>query len=146
MKNQNLYYLALPYQGSNEEKAKRTHLSMQANLYFLKKGISVFAPILYVNQIAEKLECNSLDERRAIIMPYLLNFLLKCAGMFLIEEAGWDKSWGVQQEVVFCVEHNIPIFRISPEEIEKETALAPSQPLSFEEAATLLEDLQRKSA
>jgi len=70
-----LYYLAVPYQGTEVEKKYRTDLSLQAAAEFLRQGIHIFAPLIYVNKIVEELDFPSLESRRASVMPYLFEFL-----------------------------------------------------------------------
>ena len=70
-----LYYQAVPYHGTEEEQTYRTEISLKAAAEFLRQGIHVFAPVIYVNQIVEKLDLPSLENRRNIVMPYLLDFL-----------------------------------------------------------------------
>ena len=116
--NQGLYYLALPYHGTEEQKAFRTELSLTAAAEFLRQGIHVFAPIIYVNQIAKSMQFSTQDQRRGVIMPYLLDFLKVSKGMVLVTTEGWKDSWGVRQELKFCQTHQIPVYKISPEQIE----------------------------
>ncbi len=112
-----LYYLALPYQGTEEEKKYRTELSLKAVTEFLRQGIHVFAPLNYVNKIVEELAFTSLEKRREIVLPYLLDFLRVSKGMVVINIDGWENSWGVQQEMKFCHEMQIPVYNMKPEQI-----------------------------
>lgn len=116
MKN-GLYYLAIPYNGSENQRQYRTELSLKAAAEFLRQGIHVFAPINYSNPIVDRLDLPSLSERRDIIMPYLLKFLHVSKGLILLTADGWRDSWGVQQELKFCQEHQIPIYKMSPEQV-----------------------------
>jgi len=134
-----LYYLAVPYQGSEEEKKYRTELSLKATVEFLRQGISLFSPVIYVNKIAEELNLPSLEKRREIIMPYLFEFLTVSKGLILITIDSWQKSWGVQQELKFCHESNIPVFTLRADEIESSLQKALSQPLDRDQLNRLLE-------
>lgn len=125
-----LYYLAVPYQGSEDEKKYRSDFSLQAVTTFLRQGIHVFAPVNYVNKIAEELALPSLEERRDFIMPYLLDFLKVSKGMVLITIDGWQNSWGVQQELKFCHEHKIPVYSMNPNEIHSDLSKVLSNPLN----------------
>lgn len=144
--SQDLYYLALPYQGSDEEKAVRRALSLQATTRFLEKGVHVFAPILYVNHIAAAMDFDSIEARRAVIMPYLHSFLRVSKGMILVEAEGWQSSWGVAQEVEFCLQHQIPIFKIAPQQLENCSASFLAEPLTSQEIEALFPALQKESA
>lgn len=134
-----LYYLAVPYQGSEEEKKYRTELSLKATVEFLRQGISLFAPVIYVNKIAEELNLPSLEKRREVIMPYLFEFLTVSKGLILITIDGWQQSWGVQQELKFCHEAHIPVFTLQADEIEGSLQKALSQPLGRDQLGRLLE-------
>lgn len=115
--DQGLYYLAVPYQGSDEQRAYRTEISLKATAEFLRQGIHLFAPIIYVNQIAKELNLPSTEERRKVIMPYLFDFLKISKGMILITLEGWQDSWGVQQELKFCQQNQIDVYKISSDQI-----------------------------
>ena len=134
-----LYYLAVPYQGSEEEKKYRTELSLKATVEFLRQGISLFSPVIYVNKIAEELNLPSLEKRREIVMPYLFEFLTVSKGLILITIDGWQKSWGVQQELKFCHETHIPVFTIQADEIGQTLQYVLSQPLNRDQLSRLLE-------
>lgn len=38
-----------------------------------------------------------------------LAFLSRCDKMYVLQLEGWEKSDGVQREIAFATEHNIPI-------------------------------------
>ncbi len=137
--NNELYYLALPYQGTEQQKAYRTELSLTITSSFLKQGIYLFAPILYVNRIADSLSLESLEERRKIIMPYLFEFLRVSKGMILITVEGWASSWGVQQEIDFCEANQIPVFQMEPEEISGDLKAVISNSLTRDGLLDLLD-------
>lgn len=134
-----LYYLAVPYQGSEEEKKYRAELSLQTTLAFLKQGIHLFAPVLYVNKIAETLELPSLEKRREVVMPYLFDFLKVSKGLVLIKAEGWEKSWGIQQELVFCQKAHIPVFTMEVNEIQTNLPHILSKALDHAQLRCLLE-------
>jgi hypothetical protein len=112
-----LYFLAVPYEGTAQEKAERYALSLKAASQFLLQGVSVFAPVIYINQIAENLNLSSSEERRSLLMPYLFDFLKVSKGLILITAEGWQDSWGVTQELSFARENNIPIYKVEPEQL-----------------------------
>ncbi len=133
-----LYYLAVPYQGSEEEKKYRTELSLRTTTEFLRQGISLFSPVIYVNKIAEELALPSLERRREVIMPYLFEFLKVSKGMILITIDGWQKSWGVQQELKFCHETHIPVFTLDADEIDNNLQKVLSRSLDRTQLSHLL--------
>ncbi|MBI2707288.1 MAG: DUF1937 family protein [Proteobacteria bacterium] len=134
-----LYYLAIPYQGSEEEKKYRTEFSLKVTTEFLRQGIHLFSPVIYVNKIAEELGLSSLEKRREIIMPYLFDFLKVSKGLILIKIDGWQKSWGVQQELKFCREAHIPVFTMQADEIAKNLPKILSASLGQLQLSSLLE-------
>lgn len=134
------YFLSVPYQGSEEEKKYRTELSLKVTTAFLRQGIHLFAPLLYVNKIADELGLSSLDKRREVIMPYLFDFLRVSKGLLLLKAEGWQKSWGVQQELALCHEVHIPVFTLEIEDIHKDLPSILTKPLNQEQL--LLGDLK----
>lgn len=127
------YFLSVPYQGSEEEKKYRTELSLKVTTAFLRQGIHLFAPLLYVNKIADDLGLSSLDKRREVIMPYLFDFLRVSKGLLLLKAEGWQKSWGVQQELSLCHEVHIPVFTMEIEDINKDLPSILTKPLNQEQ-------------
>jgi hypothetical protein len=83
------YFLSVPYQGSEEEKKYRTELSLKVTTAFLRQGVHLFAPLLYVNKVADELGLSPLEKRREVIMPYLLDFLRVSKGLILLKADGW---------------------------------------------------------
>lgn len=90
------YYLAVPYQGSEEEQKYRTQFSLKAATQALRQGVHLFAPLIYVNKIADELGVISLEKRREIVMPYLFDFLKVSKGLVLVCLNGWRESWGIR--------------------------------------------------
>lgn len=127
------YFLSVPYQGSEEEKKYRTELSLKVTTAFLRQGIHLFAPLLYVNKIADELGLSSLEKRREVIMPYLFDFLRVSKGLLLLKAEGWQKSWGVQQELALCHEVHIPVFTMEIEDINKDLPSILTKPLNQEQ-------------
>jgi len=136
---QGLYYLAVPYNGSEEQKAYRSMLSLMAAAEFLRQGIHVFAPVIYVNQIAEILDLPSKEQRRDIVMSHLFEYLKVSKGMIVITADGWKESWGVRQELLFCQEHQIPVCTISPDQIYENLDQLLSESLVSSKVEELLE-------
>lgn len=134
-----LYYLAIPYHGSEEQQVYRHEVSLKAAAEFLRQGLHVFAPVIYVNQIVEKLDLSSLEKRRAVAMPYLLDFLRISKGLILIKAEGWQNSWGVHQELKFCQENQIPIYTMNPDQIYENLTEIFSYPLEQQQVNQLLE-------
>lgn len=133
---QGFYYLAVPFQGSKEEEHYRTQFSLKAATSALRQGVYLFAPVNYVNTIAQEFGFTSSDKRREIVMPYLLEFLRVSKGLVLVTLEGWQKSWGVQQELKFCLENGISVYKADPSQVDKslnEALLSPLGQLEIEE-------------
>jgi len=135
------YYLAVPYQGTEEEKKYRTELSLKAATAFLRQRKYLFAPLLYVNKIGDAMNMASLDQRRETLMPYLLEFLRASKGLVLVTAEGWDKSWGVYEELIYSAKNEIPIFKLTPEHLDMSLASLLADPLSSQGLKDLLKKI-----
>lgn len=116
----NLYYLAVPYHGTEAEMQHRKQLSLQTTVALLQDGAHAFAPNIYVNQIAAAMDFESIEQRRSTIMPYLLDFLAVSKAMIIVTAEGWQQSYGVGQEIAYCRQHKIPMYTLSPDAISKD--------------------------
>ena len=140
--DQGLYYLASPLKGSPEEEAYRFEVSLKLTMAFLTQGIYVFSPLIYTKKIAETLNSSSIEERREIIMTYLLRFLKTSKGLILVTLEGWQKSWGVNQEIKFCQENQMPVYVMCPDQASKDLSKIFDAPLSQQQVTFLLEAFQ----
>jgi hypothetical protein len=113
------YFLASPFQGSEKEKAERYQHSLKATTFFLTKGISVFAPILYNQALNAAFDAAQYSDRRKLLMPMNLNFLYASNGLLLLKIKGWDESPGVQQYINVCQVENLAVFDLDPDDMEK---------------------------
>jgi hypothetical protein len=134
--HQGFYYLASPYHGTDEQQAVRTELSFIAASECLRQGVYIFTPLIYVNNVADRLNL-TIEQRKERVMPYLLEFLRRAEGLLLLTAEGWKTSWGIKQELLFCLKHHIPVFQITPEQLYEPVAPRLKTPLSQQE----LEDL-----
>lgn len=101
----------------------------------------MFSPVLYVNKIAEELSFSSLEKRRAVIMPYLFEFLRLSKGLILMEVNGWRQSWGIQQELIYCNKGQIPVHMIKFDQVYQDLGKALATPLTPREVKDLLQPL-----
>lgn len=136
--NQDLYYLAGPQLGTLDEEALRGEMCLKIAAEFVKQGIHVFSPIVYSKQIAAALNIPSLEERRKVVLEYLLTFLKLSKGLILVTMDGWKKSWGVNQELKFCQAYQIPVYLMNPEEVSEELSNVLLKPLSREQINQLI--------
>lgn len=137
-----LYYLASPLKGSLEEEAYRFDVSLKLTMEFLTQGIYVFSPLIYTKKIAEALNFCSIEERRRKMMTYLLHFLKTSKGLILVTLEGWQKSWGVNQEIKFCQENHIPVYIMSLDHTSNDLPKILDAPLSRQQVDLLLEAFQ----
>lgn len=101
-----LIYLSIPYSFAPDESYAYSCL-VTANL--LNQGKMVFSPITHNHQLAKKVKQNDHD----FWLPYDLFMLEKCDEMLVvvIGERGKElveQSKGVQAEIAFAIEKNIP--------------------------------------
>jgi len=73
-----------------------------------------------------------------MVMPYLLDFLKVSKGLILIDVAGWQDSWGIQQELKFCCETQVPVYKVNPEMIYGNLPQLLSAPLNQKQVAELM--------
>ena len=98
----------------------------------------MFAPVNYANKIVEELELMSIEKRREIVMPYLFDFLRVSKGLILITINGWQESWGIQQELKFCHETQIPVYLMDPHLSYENLTKILSTPLDQKQIGNLL--------
>ena len=113
-----LYYLTIPYRGTEDQKAARLQLARQAVFGFLNRGILVFAPVIYINHIYETMGMPTLDNRREVVTNLTFEVLKASKGLILLTADGWQDSEGVRRALEHCQEHHIPVFTISPDQLK----------------------------
>lgn len=133
-----LYYLAGPHKGTPQQEIYRVETSLKITTESLAQGIHIFSPIVYGKQITEALNFQPLEERRQMMMTYLLDFLRVSKGLILVTMEGWEKSWGVNQELIFCQQKSIPVYIMSPE-VTKNISQILSAPLDQKQVDQLLQ-------
>jgi hypothetical protein len=136
--NQGYYYLAGPHKGTPEEELYRYETSLRITNAFLKQGIYIFSPIVYGKHVTDAYTFASLEERRMIFMNYLLEFLRASKGMILLTMEGWDKSWGANQELIYCKNNQIPVYMMDPGVKDGDLATILANPLNAQELNQLL--------
>ena len=136
---QGFFYLASPYQGTEEEQAYRLRMSLKVATAFLRQGICVFAPLVYDHENSKELNVSSLEQRREIFMPFLFNFLATSKGMIVLCLEGWEKSWGVRQELIYCRKNGISVYEMDPNQMSSDLSEIFKQPIDTEILDTLLD-------
>jgi len=137
--NQGFYYLAGPHKGTPEEEQYRYETSLKITAEFLHQNISVFSPIVYGKHIADACTFPSLEERRMKLIGYLLELLRPSKGLILVTMEGWQESWGVNQELLFCKANNIPVYILDPTETPENYARVLLSPLDHQQLNQLLQ-------
>lgn len=113
------WFLASPFNGTQEEKDYRYQMSQKVTTTFLEHGISIFAPILYNQLLIQAFEDIHLDDRRKLLMPMNMNFLHRSAGVIFLKVPGWDTSWGIQEYKKICKQKHIPTYELDIDQLEK---------------------------
>lgn len=112
-----LFYLASPFtHASKNIRAQRTYEAMIASIKLLQHNIHVFSPIAY-NGAWEKTKFN-LPCEWPFWENYDKNFLRRCDGFIILQIDGWDTSVGIAAETRYAKEIGLPIFKVTPEDIE----------------------------
>ncbi len=118
MKNKSYYFLASPYNGSEEEKLRRHGLSKKIAATFLEHKISLFAPILYNQAIIDYFPEKELENRRSLLMPMNMDFLLSAKSMILLKLQNPVNSWGINQYLEACSKEKIKIYELDEQDLD----------------------------
>jgi hypothetical protein len=110
-----LYYLASPYTHKNPViKKQRADVATKAAVDLLKNGIFCFAPIPY----NAPWENYNLPGDWGFWEKFDKTFISRCDAVLVLTIDGWKESIGVQAEIEYAKENDIPVLFITPEEIE----------------------------
>ncbi|MDN3504044.1 MAG: DUF1937 family protein [Rhabdochlamydiaceae bacterium] len=109
MISKEIAYLASPY-ASKDPIIKKNRLSKatQVTAELFDQGILVFSPLTHNVAIDQMTKGSGWDKWRT----YDLSMLHQCGKMYLLKQPGWETSVGVQDEIKFAKQHNIPIEEI----------------------------------
>lgn len=113
-----LIYFASPYSHDDymiQDERFETMRAIVAEIFIQQSVIFPYSPIVYshdLNTYIERVDNIGFDwvERDKII-------LAKCDGMVVVTMDGWKESVGVQEEIKFCEENDIPITYMHPIEV-----------------------------
>jgi SOS-response transcriptional repressor LexA len=109
-------YLASPYSlggdSSEEERADRFRMVTRQAWLLFKDGVNIYSPITHHHCI-QQVHPIELDTDEW--MKYDLSFLHASETLYVLQIPNWDKSTGVQREVEYAINHNIPIEYIDPD-------------------------------
>lgn len=105
-----LTYLASPYSDSNAEVvANRMTTFNNIDGQLLRAGKFTVSPL----SKTFGLQASQLPSDWEYWQHYSRKLLAKCDEMYVIMSPGWETSEGVQGEIDFAHEHNIPVIYIS---------------------------------
>ena len=116
MKQIELVYLACPYRDPDLSLRKKRCAAahyMAAQLF--AQNYYVFSPLTH-NELLIELAA---DVPKHHWMDFDLAILAICKKLFVLKLEGWETSWGVQKEISFAREHNMPIEKLDPPEEDK---------------------------
>jgi nucleoside 2-deoxyribosyltransferase len=118
-----MIYLACPYRHIDSKVAeKRLQTSCLVAALLMKHGFIVFNPLSHSvpieSKLLEEFEFESDNEVHDFWMRQDLEILRKCTAVVLIEIDGWEQSKGVKKELEESQNLNIPIYRITEDDIE----------------------------
>lgn len=128
-----MIYLASPYAHSDSHVREwRFREACRAAAALLRAGITVFSPIAHSHPIA----CFGMPMSWEFWSQVDREYLARCDVVAVLTLTGWRESVGVQAEIRFARELNLPVVFVSPSERDAEDRDPP----------TLTELLQRKHA
>jgi hypothetical protein len=109
------YYISNPYNGSTEERETRAQIAARVCGILLKNGIHAWSPIVHNHAMMKVYNEFSLDQRRSLILDFDFSLLKKAKAMIVLMIPGWEKSFGVQEEIKVCNTQSIPIVYLNPD-------------------------------
>lgn len=99
-----MIYLASPYSGNMRY---NTEASAAVAAAFMEQGEEIYSPVAH-GHVISKFRAFSWERW----MSHCLDMLSRCDEMYVLQIPGWDTSEGVQREIDFCTEHDIPVHYI----------------------------------
>lgn len=107
-----LTYLASPYYHSDQQVVDfRMKTFYETDAYLSRcEGLHIFSPLYKV----ETAKYGLIPDTFEFWEKYCYEILSRCDEMIVITVDGWDTSTGVNAEIVYCTQHNIPIRFFDP--------------------------------
>lgn len=103
-------YIASPYTHDDPSVMEDRHMKVEAFCaHILKKGVTVFSPIVHCHNLANK---HDLPKDYSFWCEYSLSMLRVASEMIVFCLPGWSKSRGVSDEIKFCKKAGIPIYYV----------------------------------
>lgn len=113
IKEQPLIYLASPYSHQLKQVQNQRAEEMQdimARIINEQDAIVPYSPIVSTHPLDAR--CPDHDW-----ITWDFQYLIRCDGMIVVKQPGWDISLGIKKELNFCFEHRIPYAYAYPEDI-----------------------------
>jgi len=103
-------YLATPYSSGDEMgsagREKRYHAVTRAAIALQTAGLAVFSPITHSHAMATVF---GFDREYEWWLNLDVAFLSKASALYVLMLNGWDTSPGVQFEIDWAIDHDLPI-------------------------------------
>jgi len=119
--NQNrfIWYLANPFTDKNDDVMnERLKKSIDASITLLKNDIFSFSPIAYNG--AWSRDSYQLPVEWAFWEVYDKTFLDHMNGLLVLQLEGWQNSVGVQAEIEYALNQNMPIIYVTMEDLNND--------------------------
>ncbi|MDR1693617.1 MAG: DUF1937 family protein [Lactobacillaceae bacterium] len=111
------YFLANPYNGTEEEKNTRFEQTCKAAAHLLRNGVKTYSPTIHNNVIVNVSGDWTSEEKKEFLMPFSLTMLDKSQGLILLMLDGWEKSAGILKEIEYCKNNKIPVYKFAYDEL-----------------------------
>lgn len=76
-------------------------------------GVFVYSPITH-GYGYERYVKDELRPSHDFWLPHCFEVLRRCDSMLILQLEGWDRSFGIREEIHFCNENNIPVEYLEP--------------------------------
>lgn len=108
------FYLATNYTKHSEGLEEAYKMACREAARYLAAGINVLCPIAHAHGI---------NEHTGRVLPQTHDFwvgfvdrpmLENCSGVIVVTSDGWEQSSGIQREIKWATEHELPIYYVEP--------------------------------
>lgn len=113
-------YLASPFNSEADDvKRYRAQRAVHANAMLLMAGVKTFSPIAhsYESSLSHYLQGFSISHEK--FMDIDIELLKHAEFCIVLTLSGWDISKGVSQEIEYCRQNEIPLYKLSFDDVCK---------------------------
>ncbi len=115
-----MIYLASPYSHEDPDvREERFEAVCAVAGDLMAQNIVVFSPIAHTHPVAEHSDLDCLDAD--FWLKFDREFILRSDVLYVLMLDGWKESYGVNWEINFAKENNIPVGYLDPETLELTT-------------------------